>query len=73
MHRDAPLSPMKRVPVYTIPMFPTHLAPTAGVNLVEQIRALAAGGGGGCDARGARAPTLSQCCHRLLGEPWPMC
>jgi hypothetical protein len=29
MHRNAPLSPMKRVPGHTIPIFPMHLAPMA--------------------------------------------
>ena len=33
---------MKRVPGYTIPMVPMHLPPMAPMNLVEQIRALAA-------------------------------
>jgi hypothetical protein len=40
LHRNAPLSPMERVPGYTIPMVPTHLAPMAPMNLVEQSRAL---------------------------------
>ena len=40
MHRNTPLSPMKRVPGYTIPMVPMHLPPMAPMNLVEQIRAL---------------------------------
>jgi hypothetical protein len=40
LHRNAPLSHMKRVPGYTIPMVPMHLAPMAPMNLVEQIRAL---------------------------------
>jgi hypothetical protein len=40
MHRNAPLSPMKRVPGCTIPMVPMHLPPVAPMNLVEQIRAL---------------------------------
>ena len=41
MHRNAPLSPIKRVPGYTVPMVPPmHLAPMAPMNLVEQIRAL---------------------------------
>jgi hypothetical protein len=39
MHRNAPLSPMKRVPGYTVPMVPMHLPPMASMNLVEQIRA----------------------------------
>jgi hypothetical protein len=43
MHRNAPLSPMKRVPGCTIPMVPMRLPPMAPVNLVEQIRALATG------------------------------
>ena len=40
MHRNASLSPMKRVPWYTIPMVPMHLAPMAPMHLVKQIRAL---------------------------------
>jgi hypothetical protein len=40
MHRNAPLSPMKRVLGYTIPMVPMHLAPRAHMNLADQIRAL---------------------------------
>ena len=40
MYRNAPLSPLKRVPGYTIPMVPLHVAPMAPMNLVEQIRAL---------------------------------
>ena len=34
MHRNAPLSPMNRVPGYTIPMVPTQLPPMAPMNLV---------------------------------------
>ena len=40
MHTNAPLSPMKRVPGYTIPMHLGSYAPMAPMHLVEQIRAL---------------------------------
>jgi hypothetical protein len=40
MHRNAPLSPMKRLPGCTIPVVPMHLPPMAPMNVVEQIRAL---------------------------------
>jgi hypothetical protein len=39
MHRNTPLSPMKRVPGCTIPMVPMHFPPMAPRNLVEQNRA----------------------------------
>jgi hypothetical protein len=35
MHRNAPLSPMKRVPGYTMPLVPVHLPPMAPMHLVE--------------------------------------
>jgi hypothetical protein len=44
MHRDAPLSPMKRVLGCTTPMKNVAMAPMAPMHLVEQIRAMQAGG-----------------------------
>ena len=41
VHRNAPLSHMKRVPGHTTPMVPMHLAPMAPMHFIEQIRALA--------------------------------
>jgi hypothetical protein len=40
MHRNAPLSPMKRVPEHTTPMENTAMAPMTPMHLVEKIRAL---------------------------------